>query len=306
MVGLGSRKRESNFISAIGITLISALIAALLLITLPREDPRIVRLRQISLDLLSPVLDVFAIPFVELREASMNARDLVALRQQNMDLREENRNLRSQLDELTRAKLLLSQYRKLLALPAEPNLHLVSARVIADLSSPFVRTLVANTGKMAGVEQGQAVLGNSGLVGRVVSSGRVSSRILLLTDFNSHVPVVALSSGVRAILSGTNSDNPELRYLPRKAKLKQGDLLVTSGDGGQMPIGLPVGTVQIDENGGHSVKLREDLSRLDYVRVALSRELEPPPDIASPINAPAIGKLAKPSSAKPGSARPGQ
>lgn len=299
MVGLGSRKRETNFISAVGITLISALIAALLLVTLPRDDPRIVRLRQLSLDLLSPVLDVFAIPFVELREAGINARDLVALRQQNLVLRDENRLLRSQLDELTRARLLLSQYRKLLALPSEPNLHLVSARVIADLSSPFVRTLVANTGTMAGVEQGQAVLGNSGLVGRVVSSGRVSSRILLLTDFNSHVPVVALSSDVRAILSGTNSDNPELRYLPRKAKMKDGDLLVTSGDGGQMPIGLPVGTVRIDEDGGYKVDLREDLSRLEYVRIALSRELEAPPDIASPINGPAIA--ASPSAALVGS-----
>ncbi len=117
---------------------------------------------------------------------------------------------------------------------------------------------------------GQAVMGLNGLIGRVISSGRNSSRILLLTDFNSHIPVVALSSDVQAILSGTNRPQPELQFLPRQAELKDGDLLVTSGRGGQIPVGLPVALVRRNDDDKLTVRLLDDLQSLNFIRVVLS------------------------------------
>jgi rod shape-determining protein MreC len=115
---------------------------------------------------------------------------------------------------------------------------------------------------------------------------------LLLTDFNSHIPVVALSSDVQAILSGTNRPQPELQFLPRQADLKNGDLLVTSGRGGQIPMGLPVALVTRNEDDGNSdsggdgggdgggaiaIQLLDDLARLNFVRIVKSQEVEAPP-----------------------------
>ena len=173
--------------------------------------------------------------------------------------------------------MLLDRYRELLALPVEPDLHVISARVIADLQSPFVRTLVANTGHLAGVKEGQAVTGGRGLIGRIVSVGRVSSRLLLLTDFNSHVPVLIAPKNTRAILSGNNADHPVLRFLPKNTVIEDGAEVVTSGDGGQVPIGIPVGVVRIDDDGRPFVELQEDLHNLSYVRVISTRDIAPPP-----------------------------
>jgi rod shape-determining protein MreC len=140
--------------------------------------------------------------------------------------------------------------------------------------------LVAKGGENIGIEAGLAVIGTNGLIGRVISSGQQSSRILLLTDFNSNIPVVALASDVHAILAGRNNASPELQFIPRKAELKDGDLLVTSGRGGRIPIGLPVGLLRLDADGGvPKVELLDDVKGLIHVRVVKSAQIEAPPDI---------------------------
>ena len=126
-------------------------------------------------------------------------------------------------------------------------------------------------------------MGLNGLVGRIISSGRNSSRILLLTDFNSHIPVVALSSDVQAILSGNNQPQPELQFLPRQAELKDGDLLVTSGRGGQIPVGLPVALVRRDDQDELTVRLLDDLQSLNFIRVVMAQPTEDPPSEIQPL-----------------------
>ncbi len=278
MASFRSRKNQTHFISGIGIAVICAVIAGLALIFLPGDDPRIVRMRQLSLDIASPVMMLLSLPVVKLRKARQRATDILELQKKNDLLHAENEEFREQLDELTRTRLLLSQYRNLLALPKEPDLAMANARVVADMSSPFVKTLLANTGRIAGVGAGQAVMGKNGLIGRVLSSGDVSSRILLVTDLNSHIPVIALSSDARAIMSGQNTQHPRLGFLPRAVRLKEGDLIITSGDGGDIPIGLPIGLVAFEKDGQPYVQLNENLDQLMYVRVVLSERRILPPE----------------------------
>ena len=230
-------------------------------------------------DAVSPVLELAGRPARAVEDIGNYFTTLGDIRNRNRELERQNIELRARINELTRAELLMQQYRNLLNLPEEPGLQMVNARVIADLNSPFVHTLVAKGGRDRGIAPGQAAMGPNGLIGRVISSGRNSSRILLLTDFNSHIPVVALSSDVQAILSGTNRPQPELQFLPRQAELKDGDLLVTSGRGGQIPIGLPVALVRRNDDGKLTVRLLDDLQSLNFVRLVCRSDGSAPSEL---------------------------
>lgn len=276
MAKIGASNSDTRFISASGIALICVAVAALLLFLLPRSDPRVAQLRQAAYDLVSPVIELGSMPFQAARRSTAEMSNILDLRRENARLVTENEALRREVNELTQARVLMEQYRSLLALPEEPDLQFINARIVADLSSPFARTVVANIGKSAGVAQGDPVIGSNGLVGRVISAGSSSSRILLLTDFNSHIPVIALSSNAQAILSGRNEDETQLQFLSKQAQLKDGDLLVTSGSGGQMPIGLPVGSVAVTPDGVHAVRLLDPPTGLTYVRIVKSAVIAPP------------------------------
>jgi rod shape-determining protein MreC len=106
-----------------------------------------------------------------------------------------------------------------------------------------------------------------GFIGRIIEVGEVSSRVLLITDLNSRIPVMVESTRDRAILAGDNSDEPRLLYLPPAVALSPGDRIVTSGDAGALPPGLPVGTVTAAGEGGARVAPFANWSRIEYVRI---------------------------------------
>ena len=271
---------ETRLLSAAGIAAVCLVVAFLFLSVLSKEDPRVSLVRQIFFDAVAPMVELAGTPAKSLANMQYYFLDLESAHIRNRVLESQNIELRQRISELTRAEVLMQQYRKLLDLPKEPDLELITAGVIADVNSPFVHTIVTKGGRRQGIKPGQAVMGPNGLVGRVISSGNGSARVLLVTDFNSHIPVVALSSDVQAILSGTNRPQPELQFLPRQATLKTGDLLVTSGRGGQIPMGLPVALVTRkgdDENGEIAIQLLDDLARLNFVRIVKSQEVETPP-----------------------------
>ena len=276
MAKIGASQSENRFVSTIGIALVCLVAAAILLFLLPRSDPRVERLRQFSYDIVSPVIQLASYPFQAARRSSTQVSNIFELQAENQRLAEENEALRAQINELTQARVLMEQYRALLELPKEPDLNFVYARVVADLSSPFARTVVANVGRDGGVSQGDSVMGRNGLVGRVISVGDNSARILLLTDFNSHIPVLAVSSDVQAILSGRNESRPQMNFVSEYARLKDGDLVVTSGSGGQMPIGLPVGTISMNEDGKSQIELLDQPTGLTYVHIVKAQVIEPP------------------------------
>ena len=276
MAKIGASQSENRFVSTIGIALVCLVAAAILLFLLPRSDPRVERLRQFSYDIVSPVIQLASYPFQAARRSSTQVSNIFELQAENQRLAEENDALRAQINELTQARVLMEQYRALLELPKEPDLNFVYARIVADLSSPFARTVVANVGRDGGVSQGDSVMGRNGLVGRVISVGDNSARILLLTDFNSHIPVLAVSSDVQAILSGRNESRPQMNFVSEYARLKDGDLVVTSGSGGQMPIGLPVGTISMNEDGKSQIELLDQPTGLTYVHIVKAQVIEPP------------------------------
>ena len=218
-------------------------------------------------DVISPVLDGFSRPAAELANAIEGVNELTRLRQENAALRQENEALQQYQAIAHQLEAENGSLRGLMNYAPDPAHRFITGRVIGGNSGPFIRTLMVNRGLQHGLTEGQAALGASGLVGRVVQTGNRAARVLLLTDLNSRIPVVVEPLRHRAILGGDNGPQPRLLYLPPESQVHVGDRLSTSGHGGTLPPGLPVGTVVAIEDGVVRVQLFEDLARLEYIRL---------------------------------------
>ncbi|HVM84293.1 MAG TPA: rod shape-determining protein MreC [Candidatus Binatia bacterium] len=225
------------------------------------------RARTLLIDLIAPVMDAASRPIASARDAADQVQELISLKEENARLAHENQTL---LEWQTVGRELQSQnasLRDLLRFTPDPRATYVTAPVIADTSSSYVRSLIVLAGESDGVVKGQAAITGVGLVGRVLEVGKRASRVLLLTDISARVPVIIERTRDQAVLAGNNSDNPELRYLPRDVDIKAGDRIVTSGIGGNFPAGLPVGEVVGVTNGRILVQLYAQLDRMEYLRL---------------------------------------
>lgn len=185
---------------------------------------------------------------------------------ENQRLREENRQLLAFKNEAIELRQKVVRYEALLNTGPQPGSAFVTGRVIADSGGAFQNSLIVGAGRAMGVAKGQAVTTEQGLVGHVVNAGNQSSRILLLTDVSSRIPVRLERANVKAIMAGDGSAAPYLDFLPRGTVLVAGDRVVTASDGGVFPPGLPVGTVS--EGGGVArVTPFTDERRADFVRI---------------------------------------
>lgn len=243
-----------------------ALAAALLL--LGRAETYLFdRARQAVTDLAAPVLEVAARPVAAARRMVERTDEYAYVFEENERLREENERLRSWREAALKLESKAARYEALLNVQVDPAIRYVTGRIIGDSGGPFVDTLIVNVGRSEGAVSGQAVIDAEGLIGRIVSTGGDASRVLLLTDLNSRVPVTIEPGHHRAVLAGDNTAWPRLAYLPAAAAVTTGDRVVTSGHGGLMPPGLPVGVVVSTSDGFLRVKTFADKDRLDFVRV---------------------------------------
>jgi rod shape-determining protein MreC len=244
------------------------MMAALGLLILGRIQPSLIEdTRAHVVDGAMPILDAIAWPMTAAENAAARVKSYMSLQEENQRLRADNAQLVQWQNALTALQDENRELRTLLNFQTEPGLAYISARVIADTGGPFVRGLLITAGKLDGVREGMAAMTGDGLIGRVVEAGDWSSRVLLITDLNSRIPVTIAGSGDRAILAGDNSNELKLFYLPQDAMLNPGARVVTSGHGGVFPPGLPVGVVTVAERGVYGVTPAADLGRVNYVRL---------------------------------------
>ena len=229
-------------------------------------------------DYVSPLLDAFSRPMIAVAALTERIQSMVDLYEDNARLTEENKRLLHWQQAAIALADENSQLRDLVKLVPQSAVSFVSARVIANSGGAFLRNLMIDAGTENGIARGQAAVVGEGLVGRVYEVGARAARILLITDLNSRVPVIVERSRQRAILAGDNSELPALWYLDPAAPLKVGDRIVTSGEGGIFPSGLPVGVVEAADSGSPRVQPFVRLGQLEYVRIVdygLAHELPP-------------------------------
>jgi rod shape-determining protein MreC len=250
-----------------GAFLLLLALAVGLIIVSRAENPVAERIRTRVVDAIAPLLEAAAQPVTTVS----GWIDLVAALP---NVHAENERLRTALEHLRQwefaAHELEAENRSLRSLvnaAAEiPGQHIV-ARVIADPGGSFVHSLLLNAGRRNGVKPGLAVVNAEGLVGRITEVGDRSSRVLLVTDLNSRIPVRLAQTRDRAILAGDNSDEPRLIYLPTGTSVAPGERIVTSGHDGVLPAGLAVGVVSSVSQDGIRVRPLVNWGRLDQVRI---------------------------------------
>lgn len=224
-------------------------------------------IRTSAADSAAPILSFFTKPFVSLSNTISGVSGMAELRAENAKLQSENIRLKEWYQTALMLQAENHSLQELLNIKVAPEHKFVTARVLSDAGNAFVKTALINAGRDEGVLKNQAVLSGEGMIGRVIETGNSSSRILLLTDINSRIPVLIEGSSQKAVMAGNNSPYPNLVHLPQDAGIVKNSRVVTSGHGGIFPPGLPIGRVVSVPNEGYKVLPYADMGRVTYVRV---------------------------------------
>jgi rod shape-determining protein MreC len=200
--------------------------------------------------------------------------DITSLRQKNAELEAENSRLQVQIVELQQQ---VAEAQLLSTLVDYERKHVenqyIAASVIARDVSPFMHYVIIDRGSDDGIRRGMPVVTNQGLVGSIASVTAGASRIQLINDPASSINVILQQSGVEAVLNGELTGELVLNMINQNAKVQAGDLVMTSGLGGNYPANIVIGQVVAVRNEASSlfqiasVQPAVDFSQLDIVLI---------------------------------------
>lgn len=262
------------------------LFVALLMLLADRQQKEMLATGRLSTDDVSAkIMGVFAAPVrgIELMIASIG--DRATAFKQNSSLKSEVEKLRYAEHRVLELEARIKIYEDLLGMVQSPdaNLTRLAVRSVSEVNGPFAHSALINVGRDKNVKAGHAVVTVDGLYGHVVRSGKSSARVLSLNDLNSQISVMSQRSRSRAIMIGTNGGSPRLDYISPEADWRPGDRVVTSGDGGVLPNGLPIGIVEMSDTGQLGVQLFTRGKPIDWVWVYLFDPITSPPVTPEPI-----------------------
>ena len=173
------------------------------------------------------------------------------------------------------SKIIISENKELKNLIEDYTLssNKILAKVIVDHGSPFLRTIIINKGSSEGLEIGTNIYDRNYLVGRVIEVNYKSSRVLLLSDLNSSVPISITPGNVQAIVVGDGKNSGEIKYIKDNlAKyIEDQSIAYTSGTGSIFKSGIPVGRVSETEN-RFLINFYSDFEQLKYVFVEIKQK----------------------------------
>lgn len=238
------------------------------------DSPRVERFRMAFVDAVVPNMDWAMAPLTRASRMIEDFRSYARIYEQNQELRRELQQMRAWREAALQLEQRNAQLLDMAQVRLDPQLTHVTGVVMADAGSPYRKSVLINVGARDGIIDGWAVMDGLGLAGRIAGVGQRSSRVILLTDSNSRVPVLLQPSGQRALLSGDNSAMPVLEFIELPDDIRPGDRVVSASDGGVFPPGLLVGEVLQGSDRRLRVRLAADFGRLDFLRVLRSRPAE--------------------------------
>ena len=194
--------------------------------------------------------------------------------QNHLNLYKENEKNKSELANLRSKDLLnefiLSENQRLKNIfdGYQVNSNTIFAKVLSDKGSPFLKSIIINKGSKHNINLGMVAMDGAYLVGKVVEVNYLSSRILLLSDLNSKIPVIVEPNEVFSILSGTGKDYGIIQYSKKHEDIKNESIIYTSGSGSLFKAGIPVGRINtnyLEEE--KKVEFFSDFSQLKFVKI---------------------------------------
>ena len=182
--------------------------------------------------------------------------DYKTLKNQINELEGKNYNTNYLISENTRLRKLIDEY--------IINSEELVAKVLLDKNSPFLKSIIVNKGSKDDLKIGMAVLDGPYLVGKVVEVNYSTSRVLLVSDLNSKIPVILEPGNTQSIMSGTGKNVGKIQYLKKDNISKEKNKIVfTSGSGGIFKAGIPIGKILENNN----IEFFSDLSQLTFVKL---------------------------------------
>jgi rod shape-determining protein MreC len=144
------------------------------------------------------------------------------------------------------------------------------AKIIVDHQSPFLRSIIINKGSKDNIKIGTNIYDQSYLVGRVIEVNFKTSRVLLLSDLNSNVPVTIAPQNIQAIVTGSGDDFGQIKYIKsgQIEELSRDSIVYTSGTGAIFKSGIPIGKLRPFQNNSsteYNIEFYSDFSQLKYV-----------------------------------------
>lgn len=257
----------------IGFRLILFSVISIVLMCYDYNQHQLKRFRSIMLTAVAPLQYAVAWPVEMLGWVKTNVTTQRSLIEENARLQADSLHLKAQMQRILALQKENKNLRALLQSTSELVEHFTVAQILAVSTEPYVAQVVVNLGNKEQVYLGQPVLDAYGVMGQITQIGSMTSRIMLVTDVLSAVPVQVERNGMRGVVLGTGPDrNLTLVNIADFNRLKEGDILTTSGLGLRYPAGYPVGIISsiVYQPGEHFAKITvRPAARLDRTRQVL-------------------------------------
>lgn len=234
------------------------------------DNPRVERFRSALIDRVVPSFSWALVPAAKTARMFGDFESYANIYAQNQELRRELQRMKGWREAALQLEQKNAKLLELNDVRISPKLSYISGVVLTDSGSPFRQSALINVGRRDGVIDGWATMDGLGLAGRISGVGENTSRVILLTDSSSRVPVTILPSGQKAIMAGINTPFPLIEFLETPAEINPGDQIFSSGDGRVFPPDILVGHIIQSRSKRYLVQLSVDYQRLEFLRVLRS------------------------------------
>ncbi|MFZ9469691.1 MAG: rod shape-determining protein MreC [Rickettsiales bacterium] len=248
-------------------TIFFVLLSIILLITSKVNKEYTNKINEIFINISSPIVSIISFPINTSFDLVVNFNQLILAKKENEKLKSELLKLQNYYISSLGIHQENKELRNALNFVKSKTENYKIARIIGISNKIFDNKILIDSGQDRGIREGQIVTGDRAVIGRVAEVFGDKSRILLLTDSNSRIPIIASRTRNRGIISGNNSGLMEILYLPKNHQINLGDKIFTSSDGDVIPPGLLVGIVKrIDKNSVYVAPI-ENIGSLNIVSI---------------------------------------
>lgn len=225
------------------------------------------KINEFFINVSSPIVSIVSFPINTSFYLVVNFNQLILAKKENEKLKSELLKLQNYYITSLGIHQENKELRNALNFVKSKTENYKIARIIGISNKIFDNKILIDSGLDRGIKEGQIVTGDRAVIGRVAEVFNDKSRILLLTDSNSRIPIIASRTRNRGIISGNNSGLMEILYLPKNHQINLGDKIFTSSDGDVIPPGLLVGIVKrIDKNSVYVAPI-ENIGSLNIVSI---------------------------------------
>jgi len=230
-------------------TLIILIILSVTTIILDYKYNKVTYIRSLMNDLIIyPIHNISILPKSLFSSFMTEYKDVEILENEISELKKENLNLKIKLQELAQLKEENNRLRNIQKKSENIAKKQTIVKVISNSASPNKKLVVIDKGTNQGIYIGQNVIGIKGLIGQVIETSFVSSKVILINDINHNVPGEVNRTGEKVIISGSKDNNQlTINYAPVDTTIEKGDVISTSGIAERFKPKIPIGKVNLVE-----------------------------------------------------------